>query len=97
MCDHEEFEAVVDVNRLTDVEGGPVTAYSADVRIECTQCGEHFVFIGAPMGLSPREPRTSVLGQIIHLPIKPEGAPAAFGLDGPGFNVNIHQAERRDN
>lgn len=96
-CEHEGFDARVDVNRLSDVKGGPTTAYSADLKIQCTQCGEQFVFIGPAIGLSPREPRIALAGTEIHLPIKPESAPAGFGLDGPGFNVNVHRGENRTN
>lgn len=39
-CGHVDFVANVAVNRLTDDEGGPVTAFHADVTIECADCHE---------------------------------------------------------
>lgn len=46
-CDHEEFEAKVDVNRLTDSG-----RFMADIRIKCKQCGEPFRFLGLPCGVA---------------------------------------------
>jgi len=45
-CPHEQFEAHVDVNRLSDSG-----RFCADVRIHCVQCGERFRFLGLPAGL----------------------------------------------
>lgn len=84
-CDHPDFGVHADVNRLTDVEGGPVERYSMDVRVVCVACGESFVFIGTPTGWSPRQPATSIDGSEVHLPIRPASAPPGWGEDGPGF------------
>lgn len=86
-CPHEEFDAVVGVGRITEVEGGPVVQYQADVRVWCKACNEPMVWIGVDPGLSPREPRMSIDGKELHLPCRPETSPADFGLDGPGFDV----------
>jgi len=58
-CPHEDFAAVVEVNRLTKVEGGPVTGYSAEITVRCADCDEPFRWIGCPAGLSPRQPMVS--------------------------------------
>ncbi len=52
-CEHKNFAASVDVNRLTETDGGRVTGYSADVRIQCVECQEPFRFIGLPCGVDP--------------------------------------------
>lgn len=45
-CNHPEFEASVDVNRLEDAG-----RFCADVRIVCAKCGKPMRFLGLPMGL----------------------------------------------
>jgi hypothetical protein len=82
-CQHPDFAATVDVNRLSDVG-----AFSADVRIECSACHEPFVFVGSlPTGLSPAEPMLSADGQELRAPIQP----ASWGRAGiaryPAFRV----------
>ena len=78
-CKHMNFRAEVDVARLTEVEGGPVTGYSASVRISCVECGTPFEFIGLPLGvkslLVPNrdEARASLDGCEARLPIMPSG------------------------
>ena len=46
MCQHLNFEAFVNVNRL--FASG---RFSADVRINCAECGEPFRFLGFPCGV----------------------------------------------
>lgn len=88
-CPHEDFEASVEVNRLTATEGGPVTAYSADVRVSCTQCGEQFRWIGVPAGLKPDRPMVSVDETVLHAPMRPASSDPDFGLGIPGFAVRM--------
>lgn len=71
-CQHETFRAAVDVFRLSDRDDGPITHYSADVHIWCVQCGEPFVFVGVPMGISPTHPTSSVDGHKLRVPIMPK-------------------------
>lgn len=68
LCEHPEFRAEVDVNRLEDIG-----RFHADVRIFCAKCGEAFRFIGVPAGLSFTGPAVSVDGIELSLPIEPEG------------------------
>lgn len=70
-CSHARFGASVEVNRLSDDDGGPVTGYSADIRIRCAECGLPFEFIGLPAGLSPSQPTSSFAGDELRVPIKP--------------------------
>lgn len=86
-CPHEEFQALVEVARLTKVEGGPVTGFSADVRVFCADCSEPFVWVGVPFGLSPRAPAVSLDGRELRAPLRPASAPPGFGESGPEFRV----------
>lgn len=70
-CLHEAFEANVQVGRLTDTDGGPVTGFCADVTIKCTQCGVPFRFIGLAAGNHYAEPRVSIAGTEFRAPIEP--------------------------
>lgn len=45
-CKHEDFDATVDVFRLTDSG-----RFNAEIRIRCKQCGEKFRFLGLPAGV----------------------------------------------
>lgn len=69
MCNHENFEAAVIVNRLVDVG-----RFAADVHIKCVDCGTPFRFLGLPGGLHPEKPTVSFDGTEARMPIAPEGA-----------------------
>lgn len=86
-CDHENFRADVEIHRLASVENGPITGYSADIRVSCVDCGEVFRWIGAPTGLSPRHPAVSLDGAELHAPLRPASSDPDFGLGLPGFSV----------
>lgn len=86
-CEHRDFWVHADVNRLTDVDGGPVTGYSMDLHVFCRDCNEPFEFIGPPIGLDRRGPRVSFDATELRAPIRPRSAPPGFGLDGPGFTM----------
>jgi hypothetical protein len=75
-CLHLEFEARVDVLRLTKIEGGPATGYTADVQIRCKRCKIPFRFKGLPTGSYLNSPSISVCGEELRAPIEPApGAP----------------------
>lgn len=93
-CVHPEFAVHAEVNRLTSVEGGPVTGYSVDLRVSCIPCGEVFRWIGLDAGSSPRQPRCSIDEATLHAPIRPASADPDFGLGLPGYAV--HYRERED-
>jgi hypothetical protein len=44
-CEHRNFAANVSVSRLEDSGH-----FSADVKINCAECGESFRFLGLPVG-----------------------------------------------
>lgn len=68
-CQHEEFEARVDVNRLTAKEGGGVSSFVADIGVTCAQCGTRFHFLGVQQGLSFRRPMASADGLELRAPL----------------------------
>jgi hypothetical protein len=86
-CEHPDFTAEVDVNRLTDAEDGPVTGYAADVRARCAACGEPFRWIGVPAGSSGSRPTCSVDETELHAPLRPASSDPDFGLGIPGFAI----------
>lgn len=86
-CAHEEFEVWADINRLSEEEGGPIHAYSADIRIRCKDCQEPFRFIGVPAGVLGDRPACSVDETELHAPIRPASADPDFGLGIPGFAI----------
>lgn len=88
-CPHENFEATVGVHRLTDGDDGPVTGYTAEIRVRCLDCDEPFRWIGVPAGLSPREPRVSVDETELRAPLRPASSDPDFGLGLPGFAVRM--------
>jgi hypothetical protein len=84
-CEHPDFEAEVDVNRLADVG-----AFAADVRICCVACREPFVFIGSlETGLSSREPRVNVDGTELRIPIQPRSWGRTGLIGYAGFDVKV--------
>jgi hypothetical protein len=86
-CPHENFDVTVEVNRLISVEDGPVTGYSADVRVWCNDCREAFRWIGVPAGCRPDRPMVSVDETELHAPLRPASADPDFGLGIPGFAI----------
>lgn len=79
-CAHVNFKAKVAVHRLTDKEGGPVTGYTADVQIECVECGLPFRFMGLAAGSHHSEPRVSVDATELRAPIEPAYVTEICGL-----------------
>jgi hypothetical protein len=61
-CQHDSFNAEVDINRLPLEEGGPVERWQADVRITCRQCGSPFRFVGIQAGCNLDGPAVSIDG-----------------------------------
>lgn len=69
-CQHEHFEAQVNVNRIED-EGQP-RRYAADVTVWCADCRQPFRFLGVRAGLSFEHPTVNVDGTELSAPIEPE-------------------------
>jgi hypothetical protein len=81
-CAHETFNAFVDVNRITQVEGGPVVVYCADVRVNCRDCGQELEFVGLPNGMSFYRPTVSINSQEARLPMVLPGETVPEGMAG---------------
>lgn len=73
-CEHNEFRASVAVARLTGEDGGPVTGYVAEIKIECAECGKQFQFLGLEPGMDTQGARVSIDGLEANIAISPEGA-----------------------
>lgn len=65
------FVANVKVNRITDEGMVNVMAYSADVTVQCAECGMSFEFVGVDAGVSPFHPTCSIDSTQLRVPIKP--------------------------
>lgn len=92
-CLHEDFNAYVEVNRLTDREGDEVpNAYSADIRVSCANCGESFRWIGVQAGSSGGKPMCSADETVLRAPLRPASSDPDFGLGIPGFAVTWREA-----
>lgn len=83
-CKHEEFRSVVTVNRIEDVG-----RFTADVIINCDQCGIPFRFIGLPAGsdmngaavsVGATEARLAVAPQGEVIPVLEPGKPTGFSI-----------------
>ncbi|MGW6292448.1 hypothetical protein [Streptomyces sp. NPDC055058] len=91
-CPHENFAAHVDVARITRSDTDPtVIGYSADIKVNCTDCDEPFRWTGVPAGLSPRQPMCSIDETELHAPLRPASADPDFGLGLPGFSVRYRE------
>lgn len=82
----------MEVGRITDGESGPVTAYMADIRVNCSACGEAFRWVGVPAGLKHDRPMVSVDETELHAPLRPASSDPDFGLGIPGFAVRFRDS-----
>jgi hypothetical protein len=89
-CEHMEFAAKVNVGRLTETEGGPVTGYTADVTIKCAQCGLPFQFLGLEPGVDTQGARVSLDGLEARIAISPQGV-KPNPLQRMSFNIKGFQ------
>jgi hypothetical protein len=93
VCEHESFEADVAVNRHTEVDDGPVIAYSVDLTVRCAVCLAPFCFRGPAVGVSQMEPMVSLDGTELRAPIHPMSDPTT-GIGLLGFHLRIHDDEK---
>jgi hypothetical protein len=70
-CAHKKFRCAANIGRLSDHDGGVITGYVADLKIECADCGLPFRFIGLAAGNHHSEPRVSIDGTELRAPIEP--------------------------
>lgn len=74
-CQHENFEAEVDVHRLepTAATGATKMRFMADVRVQCAQCKRRFQFVGLPAGADLGGATVSIDALEARLAICPQG------------------------
>lgn len=70
-CQHDDFRCDAAIGRLSQAEGGPITGYTADIKVTCAQCGLPFRFVGLAAGNHYAEPRVSIDGTELRAPIEP--------------------------
>lgn len=90
-CHHDNFFAKVDVQRLLKNESdADASAFVAEIKINCSDCGLRFEFLGVPMGYQPGATRCSPDGLELRAALKPKGVT----LDQAGmvgFNIKVQQ------
>ena len=102
ICEHEDFEAFVEVDRLANDEDalarGEVNHYVASVRIRCAECQQVFGFRVPDVGLLPDRPTVSPSATEMRVPLIPPSELELLGPDearkrgeGPGFTVEIKE------
>lgn len=95
-CPHLNFAAAVNVGRITRSDDDPtIVGYTADITVQCVDCGEPFRWVGVPAGLSPRRPMVSVDETELHAPIRPASSDPDFGLGIPGFAIRMNGGDPR--
>lgn len=87
-CEHKDFIAEVGVGRLSETEGGPITHYTADITVKCSECGVSFDFIGVRHGIDPNAPTMSLDRTKLHAPIEPHGT-VMRGKIGFGLTMSL--------
>lgn len=90
-CPHETFEAYVEVNRISEIEQGPIHGFMAEIRVWCSQCNEQFRWTGAPAGMSYSRPMVSVDETCLNAPLRPALSDPDFGMGLPGFAVRYQE------
>ena len=93
-CQHEDFEARVEINRLLGCEGDTEpTAFAADITANCARCGERFRWIGVPAGFAGGHPTTSVDEFTLTAPLRPASSDPDFGLGIPGYAITMRTGD----
>ena len=86
-CEHEEFEAEVICNRITETDSGQIVAFRADVRVRCKDCRTRFRFLGLPVGVLPDRPTTDATDMELRVPMVPDGHMTSAMVGVPGFQM----------
>lgn len=90
-CEHQNFNAFINVGRINREDGGPIVCYSADIRIACRDCGQELEFVGLPMGMSYYRPTVSIDGKEARIPLVIPGKSVPEGM--AGFSVSMQTFE----
>lgn len=86
-CDHPSFRVKVDVNRITQTEGGKPAQYEADISVQCDVCEMPFRFLCPQVGLAHDRPMRSVDGLELRAPIYPNDGSEPLPPKLKGFTV----------
>lgn len=70
-CNHPNFKVVANVFRLTDIDDGPVTGFTTDIKVNCSKCDMPFQWLGLAKGVATHEPMISLDGTELRAPIIP--------------------------
>lgn len=70
MCQHDEFGATVDMERVS--ENGKLKFCRAKVSVRCVKCGESLMFYGVPATPSEQTPFCSPDRKTVVLPCSPD-------------------------
>jgi hypothetical protein len=92
-CEHENFNAYVDVHKISQTEGGPTVVYSVETKISCRECGQPLEFVGVPNGMSFYRPTVSIDGRELRTPMVIPGQTVPQGM--AGFSVSHEVFEEK--
>lgn len=95
-CQHENFSTEARIGRITDGDGGPVVRYTADIKIQCSDCALPFQFFGLPVGVDLEgDACVSLDGTEARLCLGPQGEQLPLRKPGSvrGFRVRVHGRE----
>lgn len=81
-CKHMNFSASVGVARLEDTGG-----FMAEIRVQCSECGLPFQFLGLEPGIDMQGARVSIDGLEANIAIVPQGARPS-PLQRMAYNIN---------
>lgn len=98
-CSHINFSATLKVHRVVTQEPAQgqepeIAAYIAEIRVQCSDCGNPFEWVGFPIGCASEEARVDISGQQLYAPLKPQGVEQMKGFGG--FKVNIFEPDRME-
>jgi hypothetical protein len=102
MCNHPDFEAVVNVGRISIDEDAlnkdEIDHFVADIKVQCAKCKQRFGFRVPDVGLLPDRPAVSVDALEMRVPLI---SPSELKLLGPltamntgkgiGFSVRVKE------
>lgn len=86
-CPHENFMAVVEINRFTDETNPDLAGLAAEIHAWCTGCDEAVVWHVPDLGMLADRPTVSPDGRELRVPCRVASQPEDFGLQLPGFRI----------
>lgn len=100
-CNHAtNHAAFVEVAVIDEGEGLGPEAFMVEIRVECADCGQPFVFIAPdlPVGLNFHRPTVSVSGETLNVPATPTDGSLDPTLRAglPGFSVAFQESSNDD-